>query len=125
MSNGRRRISAAAVAVVGAVLLAACSSGSGDTPSQSPTPVDPSVSPASASRPALPPPNAENPDSAAVDAALAGLSQEQAESAAAAAGYTVRIASVDGEPRALTMDYRFDRINLELESGTVTAANVG
>ncbi|MDQ1246674.1 MAG: hypothetical protein QG597_1042 [Actinomycetota bacterium] len=76
------------------------------------------------SRPALPPP-VQEPDNEAVNAALLGMSQAQAEAAATEAGYTVRIASVDGEGRAMTMDYRFDRINIELEGGLVTRAYVG
>ena len=74
--------------------------------------------------PSLPPPSPE-PDNDAVDAALQGMSQADAESTAIAAGYTIRIASVDGEGRAMTMDYRYDRINLELEGGLVTRAYVG
>lgn len=73
--------------------------------------------------PPLPPPTPE-PDNEAVEAALLGMSQADAESKAIAAGYTIRIASVDGEGRAMTMDYRFDRINLELEGGLVTRAYV-
>lgn len=72
----------------------------------------------------LPPPTTE-PDNEAVNAALVGLSEEAAQTKAAASGYEVRIAMVDGEPRALTMDYRTDRINLELEDGVVVRAAVG
>jgi hypothetical protein len=74
--------------------------------------------------PALPPPTPE-PDNDAVNAALVGMSAAAAEEAASAAGYTVRIAVVDGEPRALTMDYRTNRINLELANDVVVRASVG
>ena len=72
----------------------------------------------------LPTPTTE-PDDEAVNAALVGLSEAAAQTKAAASGYEVRIAMVDGEPRALTMDYRTDRINLELEDGVVVRATVG
>ena len=65
------------------------------------------------------------PDAAAVLAALKGLTQEQAEAKVTAAGYTIRIASVDGQPRALTMDYSPSRINLDITGGVVTGATVG
>lgn len=82
----------------------------------------------SASAPSLPPPiasPAEDPEQDTINEALAGLTQEQAEAAATAAGYTTRVVSVDGEPRMMTMDYRTDRINLEIDDDQVTRAYVG
>ena len=38
---------------------------------------------------------------------------------------TVRIVRRDDENFAVTMDYRLDRINLEIDDGMVTAANIG
>ena len=122
--------------VVLALPLAACGSDSGSagpsastsasvsapvgaaTSSLPPLPAVPSMSPGSMD---LPP----APDAAAVLAALKGLTQAQAEAKATAAGYTVRIASVDGQPRALTMDYSPSRINLDITGGVVTGATVG
>ena len=78
--------------------------------------------------PPLPPPLQDvttQPDAAAVSAALVGLPLADAETKAQAAGYTTRIASVDGEPRALTMDYSPSRINLEVVADRVTATSVG
>ena len=80
------------------------------------------------SLPALPPPVQDvstQPDTAAVSAALVGLPLTEAEAKAQAAGYTTRIASVDGEGRALTMDYSPSRINLDVVAEKVTNASVG
>ena len=40
-------------------------------------------------------------------------------------GYTTRIGTVDGVPRAVTMDYREDRLTLTITKGRVTACVVG
>ncbi|MGB7980199.1 MAG: hypothetical protein WCF36_05345 [Candidatus Nanopelagicales bacterium] len=56
---------------------------------------------------------------------LVGMPADEAEQVVTEAGYTWRIASVDGEPRALTMDFRTDRINAEIEQDTVTRVTVG
>ena len=79
------------------------------------------------SLPPLPPPVdlMATPDDAAVALALVGLTQAAAEAKAAAAGYTTRIAVVDGQPRPLTMDYSTSRINLTIDNGMVTGASVG
>ena len=99
-----------------ALLLAACATDGGSASGSS----APSA-PARASLPApTDPPNAE-----AVSAALVGLTQTEAEARAGAAGYTTRIASVDGQPRALTMDYSASRVNLDVADGRVAAVTVG
>lgn len=80
------------------------------------------------SAPSLPPPvssPADDPDQNTIDEALTGRTTEEAEAAATAAGYTVRVVSVDGEPKMTTMDYRTNRINLEIEDDVVTRAFVG
>lgn len=76
----------------------------------------------------LPPPVQSldaDPDQAVVGEALVGLTKEEAEEAAAEAGYTVRVTSEDGQMFPMTMDYRTDRINIEVENGVVTRAFVG
>jgi hypothetical protein len=58
-------------------------------------------------------------------ATLVGTSAEEAEAAADAAGVTYRVVMVDGEPRAVTLDYRPDRVNVAIEDDVVTEATVG
>ena len=56
---------------------------------------------------------------------LVGLSVAEAEKATTDAGYTFRITSEDGKPNAVTMDYREDRINAEVEDGEVVRVTIG
>jgi heat shock protein HslJ len=56
---------------------------------------------------------------------LVGMTVAEAEKATADAGFTFRIVSVDGEPKAVTMDYREDRVNAEVEDDTVVRVTVG
>lgn len=108
------------LAVVVVVGLSACGSEGGMT-GESPANESPQVS---STPTASLPPVAPEPDNDAVSQALVGLPEAAAQAKAEAAGYTVRVAVVDGEPRALTMDYRPDRINVELENGVVVGAYV-
>ncbi len=56
---------------------------------------------------------------------LVGMPADEAEQVVIEAGFTWRVASVDGEALALTMDYRPDRINAEITDGEVTRVTVG
>lgn len=56
---------------------------------------------------------------------LFGMTVKQADKAAAEAGYITRVISVDGTPKAATMDYRPDRLNLTVVDGRVTQVTVG
>lgn len=109
------------VAGLAITVLAACGSNSDDAArSASPSVPSPTVS--------LPPPTQSldtDPDQAVVSEALVGLTKAQAEDAAAEAGYTVRVTMEDGQMFPMTMDYRTDRINIEVENGVVTRAFVG
>lgn len=49
-----------------------------------------------------------------------GKTLEEAEQWAAGRGMTVRVVMLDGEPRAVTQDYRPDRVNTQVEAGVVT-----
>jgi hypothetical protein len=40
-------------------------------------------------------------------------------------GYTWRLGTIDGEPQAVTMDYRIDRLTLTVDAGIVTDATWG
>lgn len=58
-------------------------------------------------------------------ATIVGMSSDEAQAATEAAGYTYRVVMVDGEPRAVTMDYRPDRVNVSLKDDVVIASTVG
>ena len=54
-----------------------------------------------------------------------GMPEKDAIAAIEGIGNSYRIARRDDETFALTMDYRPDRINLEIDRDIVTAANIG
>jgi heat shock protein HslJ len=56
---------------------------------------------------------------------LLGQRREEAKAAAIAAGYEYRVISVDGDNRAVTLDYRPDRVNASIVDGRVTRVSVG
>lgn len=66
-----------------------------------------------------------DPAIAAAAAGSVGMSESEATAAIAAAGGSVRVVSRDGEDFPMTMDYRFDRVNLRIEDGIVTDATIG
>lgn len=87
-----------------------------DTPTSDPS--IPSITvPTDPSDPASEPP-ATLPD-------IVGLSELEATASLEAAGFTVRIAARDGEDFILTQDYRTDRVNLVVDGGVVTNAEIG
>lgn len=51
-----------------------------------------------------------------------GLTVEQAGEESERAGYSWRVGEIDGEPQAVTMDYREDRLTFTVEGGIVTDA---
>jgi len=71
-------------------------------------------------------PNAENPTHAQtklVACEITGMTEEAGIEYAESKDITVRVASRDGEFFALTEDYRFDRINIDLVLGIITVAD--
>lgn len=72
-----------------------------------------------------------NPDitpqqTAFVDELLATpLPQDEATARIEEAGYTWRLGTIDGEPQAVTMDYRIDRLTLTTQDGLVIDATWG
>ena len=48
------------------------------------------------------------------------LPQDEATAKIEEAGYDWRIGVIDGEPQAVTMDYRIDRLTLTVDDGLVT-----
>jgi len=62
-----------------------------------------------------------DPDAAALLDRYVGLSLDDFTGEAKADGYETRVVMQDGEPLAVTMDYRTDRVNVAVEGGTVVA----
>ena len=56
------------------------------------------------------------------DLISAGLPQDEAAALIEQNGYTWRLGTIDGEPQAVTMDYRLDRLTLTVDDGIVTDA---
>jgi hypothetical protein len=53
------------------------------------------------------------------------MTSEQATAYAVANGYSARVGSIDGQPMAVTMDFRPDRFTLAVTAGAVTACTYG
>lgn len=53
------------------------------------------------------------------------MTVDDATALAEANGYTARVGSIDGEPQAVTMDYRLDRFTFDVVDGVVTACQYG
>ncbi len=51
--------------------------------------------------------------------------QDEATTAIEEAGYVWRLGTIDGEPQAVTMDYRTDRLTLTVDNGLVTDGSWG
>jgi hypothetical protein len=62
------------------------------------------------------------PDPEAVTRQFVGLTEAQAAAQAAARGWAFRVAERDGEQFQLTADYNPQRLNVAVQSGTVTRA---
>jgi len=56
---------------------------------------------------------------------LIGKTEELAKSLANSSGYALRVTRNDNQNYAITMDYRFDRINVEIDNGLVTKSYIG
>jgi hypothetical protein len=50
---------------------------------------------------------------------------EQAKAFAESNGYSARVGSIDGQPQAVTLDYREDRFTLDMVSNAVTSCQYG
>lgn len=109
----------AAVALCAAVvLLSGCLGSSGDSGEATPTPAASDLPAVEAgSDPAM---------IALCDQMVAeGLSPEDATALAEQNGYIARVGTIDGEPQAVTMDYRLDRFTFEVADGVVVACQYG
>jgi hypothetical protein len=59
------------------------------------------------------------------DLLVTPLPQDEATARIEEAGYTWRLGTIDGEPQAVTMDYRIDRLTLTTQDGLVIDATWG
>ena len=55
----------------------------------------------------------------------AGMSPEEATGLAEDNGYIARVGTIDGEPQAVTMDFREDRFTFEVSEGAVIGCTYG
>ena len=65
------------------------------------------------------------PETTALADSLVGMSEGEAVMKVEATGRTIRIARRDKENFAMTMDYRPDRINIEVDADIVTKVTIG
>jgi membrane-bound lytic murein transglycosylase B len=54
-----------------------------------------------------------------------GLSPEEATALAESKGFVARVGTIDGQPQAVTMDFREDRFTFEVTGGVVVACTYG
>lgn len=54
-----------------------------------------------------------------------GLSPEDATALAESNGFVARVGTIDGEPQAVTMDFREDRFTFEVADGVVVGCTYG
>lgn len=54
-----------------------------------------------------------------------GLTVDEATALAEENGYIARVGTIDGEPQAVTMDYRVDRFTFDVADGVVIACQYG
>jgi hypothetical protein len=105
------RVLTRGLAVAALLSLAACGDDDEATPTV-PDTVDAGSSDASAAEP----PTVESASALVVDE-----SEADAEAAVTAEGWSFRVVRRDGEDLAATMDFQPDRVNVDVEDGTVVA----
>lgn len=109
----RAAVAIVAMSLVGGIALAGCSSDSASeaAPSEEATMVEAGSDPAML---------------ALCEQMIAdGLTADEATALAEENGYIARVGTIDGEPQAVTMDYRVDRFTFEVADGVVVACQYG
>jgi hypothetical protein len=110
------------LAVLAVLAVGACGSSASKPAGTSPSAAPGVTEPAPSTEPAEPVPVKPGADPTVDNAVvLVGLSLAEAEAKAAELGWLVRATTVDGEPQTVTMDLRFNRVNVATANGTVTA----
>ena len=59
------------------------------------------------------------------EARFLGMEWKKAEALAKELGHSSRVTKIDGEPKPVTMDYRPERLNFEIEGGEVVKVTRG
>lgn len=54
-----------------------------------------------------------------------GLTRDEAEAKALKEGIVLRVAKEDGKNNVLTLEFKNNRVNIELTNGKITEANIG
>jgi hypothetical protein len=129
MISTRRAAVSALIALTAVAGLAACGDDDDSGSSSSTAPPETEAPGTEAPEGTEAPDDTDSPgDTAAgeptVDAAtdvLVGLSEDDAEEAADEQGWTIRVVVRDGEDLPATMDFRPERVNVEVTDGEVTA----
>lgn len=124
MNTRTTRIATVLAAIgLGAAVLAGCSSDTDDsTPSNTPTPSEDSSQGGEEETDM----NITPEQVAFLDELIAEpMPQDEATAAIEQAGYVWRLGTIDGEPQAVTMDYRTDRLTLTVDDGLVTDGSWG
>lgn len=110
---------ASAATFAGAILLTGCNSTS-DSVTESPSPMQSETEASDVNTDITPEQNAFVSDLLATP-----LPQDEATARIEEAGYVWRLGTIDGEPQAVTMDYRLDRLTLTTQDGLVIDATWG
>lgn len=111
----RRVIMITAAAVMGSSLLAGCNQTSEPAVDQSPTPMqEETISDITPEQEAF-----------LLELLATPLPEAEATTRIEGAGYMWRLGTIDGEPQAVTMDYRLDRLTLTTQDGLVIDATWG
>ena len=115
MNRVTRTAGVVVAGVIAAATIAACGGTNDATPTNEPTgveqPVNPDITPEQSAFVA--------------DLLATPLPQDEATQRIEEAGYTWRLGTIDGEPQAVTMDYRIDRLTLTTQDGLVIDATWG
>lgn len=115
----------AATSATAVVLLAGCQSAAPEPSPATSTPAATSPAAQGSVDPAGTMESGAATDAQAAADHMVGMSAEEAEAYATEVGVEYRVGTVDGQPQAVTMDYRPDRVTVTIDNGVVTAATVG
>jgi len=118
IANTSRVVTVLAAIGLGALVLAGCSSETGDSTSTDPSTPSQETSQAPEEETDM---NITPEQVAFLDELIAEpMPQDEATAMIEQADYVWRLGTIDGQPQAVTMDYRNDRLTLTVQDGLVT-----